>query len=353
MKDANYYEILISDAQQKQVLDYKQANFEQIKEELGSINYEVLMRNKNAEKCYMILKEKIGTTTEYHIETKRISPTKNPPWFLKEINHVINARQQSYRRLNRCQTEPYRQKHICTCRAVKRTIKSTKRNKEIIVAEQVKTNTKSFYKCANDRRLKRNTIGLLTRTDNKIKARILNTYFTSVFTHKDLTEIPQHSDLNPWEILPDGVYTVEQVEQLSILNPYKPTGPDGFAPRILKETTVIISEPLAKIFTRSLETGIVPEDWKQANLTPISKKGNKQTPNNYRPISLTSFMSKTIERLLKVCIAEQLNDQNLMTDTQHGFRKNVAASQTVLAFFGEVNRIYHRTKAVDLINVDF
>ncbi|KAF2346702.1 hypothetical protein FHG87_022541 [Trinorchestia longiramus] len=53
--------------QHKQVLHYKRANFELMKEELGSYNYEVLMNNKNAEECYMILKDKIATATDHHI----------------------------------------------------------------------------------------------------------------------------------------------------------------------------------------------------------------------------------------------------------------------------------------------
>ncbi|KAF2355969.1 hypothetical protein FHG87_013272, partial [Trinorchestia longiramus] len=277
--------------QHKQVLDYKRANFELMKEELGSYNYEVLMNNQNAEECYMILKDKIATATDHHIPRKRIRPTNNPPWFSQEIKRLINARQHSYRRLKRYQTEPHRQEHIHTCKAVKRTIKSTKRNKKIIVAAQAKTNTKSFYKYVNDRRLKRDTIGPLidseglTPTNNKSKAKILNTYFTSVFTHEDLTEIPQPHILNTQEILSDGVFTVEEIEeQLSILNPYKSTGPDGLGPRILKETAEVINEPLTNIFNRSLETGTVPDDWKRANVTPIFKKGNKQIPNNYRLI---------------------------------------------------------------------
>ncbi|KAF2348403.1 hypothetical protein FHG87_020840, partial [Trinorchestia longiramus] len=193
--------------------------------------------------CYMILKDKIATATDHHIPRKRIRPTNKPPWFSQEIKRLINARQHSYRRLKRYQTEPHRQEHIHACRAVKRTIKSTKRNKEITVAAQAKTNPKSFYKYVNDRRLKRDTIGPLidsegsTQTNNKSKAKIFNSYFTSVFTHEDLTEIPQPHVLNTQEILSDGVFTVEEVEeQLSILNPHKSTGPDGLGPRILKET---------------------------------------------------------------------------------------------------------------------
>ncbi|KAF2352709.1 hypothetical protein FHG87_016534 [Trinorchestia longiramus] len=107
---------------------YKRTNFELMKEELGSYNYEVLMNNKNAEECYMILKDKIATARDHHIPRKRIRPTNNPPWFSQEIKRLINARQHSYRRLKRYQTEPHRQEHIHACRAVKRTIKSTKRN---------------------------------------------------------------------------------------------------------------------------------------------------------------------------------------------------------------------------------
>ncbi|KAF2356498.1 hypothetical protein FHG87_012744 [Trinorchestia longiramus] len=78
--------------QHKQELDYKRENFELMKKELGSYNYEVLMSKKNAEECYMIIKDKIATATDYHIPRKRITPTNNPPWFLQEIKRLINAR---------------------------------------------------------------------------------------------------------------------------------------------------------------------------------------------------------------------------------------------------------------------
>ncbi|KAF2350089.1 hypothetical protein FHG87_019156 [Trinorchestia longiramus] len=127
----------------KQVLDYKRANFKLIKDELGSHNYEVLISNKNAVECYMILKEKMATATENHIPEKRIKPTNNPPWFSQEIKRLINARQHSYRRLKRYQTEPHRQEHIHTCRAVKRTIKSTKRNKKLQLQHKLKLTRKA------------------------------------------------------------------------------------------------------------------------------------------------------------------------------------------------------------------
>ncbi|KAF2353005.1 Reverse transcriptase domain [Trinorchestia longiramus] len=180
---------------------------------------------------------------------------------------------------------------------------------------------------------------------------MLNTYFTSVFTHEDLTEIAQPHALNTQETMSDGVLPVEEVEeQLSILNSYKSTGPDDLGLRILKKTAEVISDPITNFFNRSLETELVPDDWKRANVTSIFQKGNKQIPNNYRPISLTSVISKTIEKLLKVRITKHLNDQNLINETQHGFREKCSCLTNLIDFFGEDKRIYHRTKAADLVS---
>ncbi|KAF2345240.1 Reverse transcriptase domain [Trinorchestia longiramus] len=67
----------------------------------------------------------------------------------------------------------------------------------------------------------------------------------------------------------------------------------------------------------------------------------------------TSQKSKTIERLLKVRMTQHHNNQNLINDTQHGFREKRSCLTNLLDFFGEVNRIYDRTKAVDLVYLDF
>ena len=57
------------------------------------------------------------------------------------------------------------------------------------------------------------------------------------------------------------------------------------------------STPLAKVFNLSLKEGIVPSEWKEANITPLFKKGSKNKPENYRPVSLTSVVRKLPETL--------------------------------------------------------
>ena len=127
----------------------------------------------------------------------------------------------------------------------------------------------------------------------------MNNYFNSVFTIELLNNVPQ---LRQYEgnILDTFNFSIEEVqEKLQHLNIYKSTGPDMVHPRILRALEGKLARPLTHILNNSAETGIIPEDWKSANVTAIHKKGSRQEPGNYRPISLTSVVCKTMERLVK------------------------------------------------------
>ena len=71
-------------------------------------------------------------------------------------------------------------------------------------------------------------------------------------------------------------------------------GPNGMNPQMLRELADVIAEPLSIIFERSWRTEEVPEDWRKANVTPVFKKGKKDDPGNYRPVSLTSIPGKVV-----------------------------------------------------------
>ena len=70
-------------------------------------------------------------------------------------------------------------------------------------------------------------------------------------------------------------------------------------PRILRALEDKLAGPLTHIFNNSVETGIIHEDWKSVNVSAIHKKGSMQEPGNYRPISLTSVVCRTMEQLVK------------------------------------------------------
>src|SRR6218665_3361425 len=74
---------------------------------------------------------------------------------------------------------------------------------------------------------------------------------------------------------------------------------DAMHPKIIKELREELGEVLADIMRKSMITGEIPQDWRDANIVPIYKKGNRSEPGNYRPVSLTCIVCKVMERIIK------------------------------------------------------
>ena len=85
---------------------------------------------------------------------------------------------------------------------------------------------------------------------------------------------------------------------------------DGIPPKLLLEIVEQISIPLAIVFNLSLEEGIVPLEWKEANIIPLFKKGSRNKSENCRPVSLTSVICKLLERLIKDHLVDFLVKNN-------------------------------------------
>ena len=122
-------------------------------------------------------------------------------------------------------------------------------------------------------------------------ANTMNNYFSSVFTIEQLNNVPQLGQYDG-NILDTFNISTVKVQKLQHLNIYKSTGPDILHPQILRVLEEKLARPLTHIFNHSVETGIISEDWKSANVTAVHKKGSRQEPGNYRPISLTSEVCK-------------------------------------------------------------
>ena len=113
-------------------------------------------------------------------------------------------------------------------------------------------------------------------TDDKGKAEILNDHFTSVFTEEDLSTVLDMG-VDPKPCVGALKITVEGVvKQLNSLNPHKASGSDGIPSWFLKENAAIIAPILTHIFQESVDKVTVPDQWKEANICPILKKGRNQ-----------------------------------------------------------------------------
>ena len=188
-------------------------------------------------------------------------------------------------------------------------------------------------------------------TDTSGKTEVLSKQYESVFT-KENDNIPQTNSTAP--IMPNINITENGITKLlHKLNPQKANGPDKIPIKILKEYATHIAKFLHIIFTKSYDTGELPQDWLTANISPIFKKGNRNTPGNYRPVSLTAVTCKIMEHILHTNIIQHCNNHNIITDRQHGFRtKHSCESQLILTTEDLLHSLDQKNQ-VDIVILDF
>jgi len=214
---------------------------------------------------------------------------------------------------------------------VTKTILSNKRTFEENLANRIKTDPKAFYAYVKSKTNLKDRIGPIQNSadvlisDNKEKCEILNDYFSSVFTEENCTNIhnltlTSNCNTTPQQELTSITLNEERILlTIRSLKSNKSGGTDEINSSYLIGIAEAVTKPLLLLFNSSIETGVIPEDWKNANVTPIFKKGSKRKPENYRPISLTSHICKTLERIISQDIDNHLVINNLITQSQHGF----------------------------------
>ncbi|KAK4814215.1 hypothetical protein QYF61_012554 [Mycteria americana] len=130
-------------------------------------------------------------------------------------------------------------------------------------------------------------------------------------------------------------------------------GPDEIHPRVLKELADVLTKPLSIIYQQSWLTGEIPVDWRLANVTPIFKKGLKEDPGNYRPVSLTSVPGKLMEQIILSAIIRHVEDNQGIKPSQHGFRKGRSCLTNLISFYDKVTHLVDEGKAVDVVYLHF
>ena len=102
----------------------------------------------------------------------------------------------------------------------------------------------------------------------------------------------------------------------------------------------------------SLQEGIVPLEWKEANIIPLFKKGSRNKSVNYRPVSLTSVICKVLETIIRDHMMDFLIKHKLINPSQHGFLK-ARSCLSIFIFFEEITKWVDEGSPVDVIYLDF
>ena len=188
--------------------------------------------------------------------------------------------------------------------------------------------------------------------DDATKAEVLNKHFVNV-GKPDNGVIPLFSEVVKSDIDHVCFDSGSVFKIISGLKSNSAAGPDSIPACLLKNLKTVISYPLSVIFNLILQTGVVPDEWKRAIVTPVFKKGNSSEPNNYRPISLTSIVSKIFESVIKMNISNHLANNNLISKNQHGFLSLHSTTTNLMECMNDWTSILDSGEVVKVLYIDF
>ena len=130
-------------------------------------------------------------------------------------------------------------------------------------------------------------------------------------------------------------------------------GPDIIPNIVLKTCASELSVGLGSIFQYSLDTSTLPMDWRDANISAVFKKGDRHQAENYRPVSLTSIACKLIEHILCSHILKHLEQYNVLTKPNHGFRSGYSTETQLLVALHDIFISFDQNIQVDVAILDF
>ena len=277
----------------------------------------------------------------------------------KNIKNMLNLKKQLYKRTKFDPTSKLLYKELCKCYKKAVNLYFSNIEQEIITT----SNKKSFYSYINRKLKSRSTLPPLVDTNDKIvidpyeKANLLNTHFSSIFQHDNLTK-PSLSPLNfPTNLLPSKKLVITNTQTIQAISKLKgnvSTTPDQVPALFIKRTCSTLSTPMTQLFNLSLNQGLVPHIWKKAEVIPIPKnKGVRSNPASQRPISLTSPFCRIMEVIVHDDITDYLMNNNLISTVQHGFIKFRSTQTQHIDLLDKITVNYEQHTASIIIYLDF
>ena len=341
-------------------LCFNKGNYTELRNILSIVDWHAMLDQCDIENAWNTFQNTVTQAIEKCVPRFKPRARKSPPWIDKDARTCIRERNKAWSVYRKNKSEENWSNYKSIRNETGRKLTKSKVNYENNLASKIKENPKLFWNYVKlssggkkDIPAIKDDLGRSITNDQE-KVEIFNNYFCDVYTIEDLTNIPTPSPTNNPNYLNECHVSQERVtKQLKKLNISKAAGPDNLHSKILVETHDLLALPLTIIYSKSLQENKLPTKWKEAHIKPLYKKGSKNSASNYRPVSLTSVCCKTLERLIREDLMTFLENNNLISNQQHGFRSGRSCCTQLLELMEIWSELSDKGEAWDCIYLDF
>ena len=238
------------------------------------------------------------------------------------------------------------------------------------VVNSMRTNPKAFFAYSRARQKTKARVGPfldpetgIPNSNPNFSAKLLSAQYSSVFTpprpeftvsdpNQFFNAGPTPTGTSP--MLSDIEFSESDIEMACHeLDSASAPGPDGIPAVLLKTLSKELSHPLYTLWRGSVDQGVIPADLLLVLISPIHKGGSRGTPANYRPVALTSHITKVFERVIRRRLVDYLEQNSFLPEEQHGFRSKRSCLTQLLAFWDRIIEKMEEGNGVDVIYTDF
>ena len=201
---------------------------------------------------------------------------------------------------------------------------------------------------------------------NDVTSTYVNNYFSTIgsslaaeignINQNDINFLREHQprDFSGLEQFTLDSFTLEEVQrEIKNINIYKSSGINNISSRILKDIWLINPNLLLNILNKAIHSGTFPKAWKHGTVIPIPKVPNPQQVNDLRPITLLPLPGKIMERLIHNKLYPYLEENNILSSKQNGFRKQHGTPDTIFKLLTHIIDNINKKKITIAVFIDF
>merc|ERR1711954_422328 len=334
----------------------KNINWKSINDEINLIQWEDIYKEKDTLEISKDLEEKrLNICIEnFPKKTQMRKNPRTPKERRKIINRIRMLRRNKDKKSTKKRAKINKQIEESEAELLKIRRKEKLENEAKII-DCMKENPKLLFSYVKRQRNRINEIGPFKLNNKYIYDKneicnLLKIEFTSQFNNKSNGEGSQFFNECNNDDLSDIDFGRKDVEEaIKNIDENSSAGPDGIPALFLKKTKESLSKPLTILLRKSLDEGKIPNIYKLAYITPIHKGGSKQNPAQYRPVSLTSYIMKIFERVLKKHIMKHLVKSDKFNNGQYGFVLGRSTQTQLLSHLNDIFEAYMEGKRLDSV----
>ena len=355
---------------------YKNYNKDILRERLSQINWQIFYNEPDVNRAWNFFVTSVLSILDIICPTRKSRYTNSrPPWITNELMELANDRDRAMKLAKR---EPLPE-NITKAKAIRNEAKIAFKSirEEYIKAklDEFKDDPKKFWNELNNvipgNRCKSNDVFNLLDTNsmalsNDVASTYVNNYFSTIGSTlaAGIGNLSQNEQALITGIQPQNLLNLDRLNirsftlnevllEINAINIYKSSGINNISSRILKDIWQLLPDLLLSILNKAISNGIFPKAWKHCTVIPIPKIPNPRQVGDLRPITLLPLPGKIMERLIHNKLYPYLEENDILTPEQNGFRKQHGTPDTIFKLISHIIDNLNKKKVTIAVFIDF